>query len=37
MEFRNGIHTIEAAAALKLGTWEFELVTLDYFRYQQAK
>ena len=29
MEFRNGIHTIEAAVDLGLGTREYELVTLD--------
>ena len=29
MESRNGIHTIEAAAALKLGERKYELVELD--------
>ena len=29
MESRNGIHTIEAAVDLELGTREYELVTLD--------
>ena len=29
MESRNGIHTIEAAVELGLGTREYELVTLD--------
>ena len=29
IESRNGVHTIEAAAALGIGSREYELVTLD--------